>query len=50
MPQPKIPNCVLLREKKEAKIKGKGGEWPIKLINFKDVINLSKATILPYYY
>jgi len=32
------------------KTKRKGGEWLIKLIDFKNIIDLFKATILPYYY
>jgi len=50
IPRLEIPNCVLLGKEEEVKIKGKGGKWPVELIDFKDVMDLSKVAILPYYY
>ena len=50
MPRPEIPDCVLPGEEEEAKTKGKGGEWPVELMDFKDVMDLSKAAILPHHH
>jgi len=46
--RPEIPNCLLLDEKKENP-KGKGGEIPIELRDFKDIFNLIRVATLPYY-
>ena len=43
-----ISDYLLPNEKKENP-KGKGGEIPIKLQDFKNIFNLTQATILPHH-
>jgi len=38
-----------LPDEEEENPKGKGGEIPIELRDFKDVFNLTRAAALPYY-
>jgi len=44
----KIPDCLLLNEE-EKNPKGKKGEIPIELQDFKDIFNLIRIAILPHY-
>jgi len=48
IPRPEIPD-YLLPDEKEENPKGKGGEIPIELRDFKNVFNLTQAATLPHH-
>jgi len=48
VPRPEILDYLLLDEEEENP-KGKGGEIPIELRDFKDVFDLIRVAVLPHY-